>query len=82
MGDRPVHKLPFGPNCRELFVILFFFSKKKAQFSPEIKKPETNLVNFDEDAIWTGWLAKTKSEDINVKYNIECYLTSLSPFNV
>ena len=22
VGDRPVHKLPFGPRCHELFVIL------------------------------------------------------------
>jgi hypothetical protein len=22
-GDRPVHKLPFGPKCHELFVILY-----------------------------------------------------------
>ena len=23
VGDRPVHKLPFGPKCHELFVILY-----------------------------------------------------------
>jgi hypothetical protein len=23
VGDRPVHKLPFGPKCYELFVILY-----------------------------------------------------------
>jgi hypothetical protein len=23
MGDSPVHKLPFGPKCHELFVILY-----------------------------------------------------------
>ena len=23
VGDRPVHKLPFGPKCNELFVILY-----------------------------------------------------------
>ena len=23
VGDRPVHKLPFGPKCEELFVILY-----------------------------------------------------------
>jgi hypothetical protein len=23
MDDRPVHKLPFGPKCHELFVILY-----------------------------------------------------------
>ena len=23
VGDRPVHKLPFGPRCHELFVILY-----------------------------------------------------------
>jgi hypothetical protein len=23
MGDRPVHKLLFGPKCHELFVILY-----------------------------------------------------------
>ena len=23
VGDRPIHKLPFGPKCHELFVILY-----------------------------------------------------------
>jgi len=23
VGDRPVHKLPLGPKCHELFVILY-----------------------------------------------------------
>ena len=23
VGDRPVHKLPFGPKCHELFTILY-----------------------------------------------------------
>ena len=23
VGDRPVHKLPFGPKCHELFVIIY-----------------------------------------------------------
>ena len=23
VGDRPVHKLPFGPKCHKLFVILY-----------------------------------------------------------
>ena len=23
VGDRPVHKLPFGPKCHELFAILY-----------------------------------------------------------
>ena len=32
VGDRPVHKLPFGPKCRELFVILYFASINKSNF--------------------------------------------------
>jgi len=35
VGDRPVHKLPFGPKCYELFVILYFASKDKPNFLPK-----------------------------------------------
>ena len=54
VGDRPVHKLPFGPKCHELFVILysihanlsddmFFYciSKTKNEFG---QNPEENII--------------------------------------
>jgi hypothetical protein len=55
VGVRPVHKLPFGPKCHELYVILysihvnlsddmFFFyciSKTKNEFG---QNPEENII--------------------------------------
>ena len=56
VGDRPLHKLPFGPKCHELFAILysihanlsedmFFFSycisKTKNEFG---QNPEENII--------------------------------------
>ena len=43
VGDRPVHKLPFGPKCHELFVILYsiHISKTKNEFG---QNPEENII--------------------------------------
>ena len=32
VGDRPVHKLPFGPKCHELFVILYSLHVRRHVF--------------------------------------------------
>ena len=55
MGDRSVHKLPFGPKCHELFVILYsilanllddmffviVYLRQKKQFG---QNPEENII--------------------------------------
>ena len=57
VGDRPVHKLPFGPKCHELFVIHLYYtqymqicqttcfcyciSKTKNEFG---QNPEENII--------------------------------------
>ena len=78
MGDRPVHKVPFGPKCHELFVILYsilgslsddrFFCycifKTKNEFG---QNPEENIILTK---ILTGSLTKTNKDNIIVKYNI------------
>ena len=58
MGDSPVHKLPFGPKCHELFVILYSIlymqicqttcfcyclSKTKNEFG---QNPEENIILY------------------------------------
>ena len=70
MGDRPVHKLPFGPKCHELFVILYSI------FANLSDGPGQYTV------ILTGSLTKTNRENINVKYNIDIYLYIYIPFFV
>ena len=76
VGDRPVHKLPYGPKCHELFVILYSIlvnlycyciSKAKNEFG---QNPEENII-------LTGSLARTKRENINVNYNINIYYISI-----
>jgi hypothetical protein len=84
VGDRPVHKLPFGPKCHKLFVILYsilanltddmFFcyciSKAKNEFG---QNPEENIIftgHGQYNVILAGSLAKTNKENINIKYNI------------
>ena len=78
MGDRPVHKVPFGPKCYELFVILYsilgslsddmFFCycifKTKNEFG---QNPEENIILTK---ILTCSLTKTNKDNIIVKYNI------------
>jgi len=79
VGDRPVHKLPFGPKCHELFVILYsilanlsddmFFLllyKAKNEFG---QNSEQNII-LTGYGQYTGSLTKTNRENINVKYNI------------
>jgi hypothetical protein len=57
VGDRPVHKLPFVPKCRELFVILYFASKNKPNVLPKWRLEETGnkfdviMVNLNENVI-------------------------------
>jgi hypothetical protein len=55
VGDRSVHKLPFGPKCHELFVILYsilanllddmffviVYLRQKKQFG---QNPEENII--------------------------------------
>ena len=60
VGDRPVHKLPFGPKCHELFVIFmqicqmtcfcYCISKTKNKFG---QNPEENII-----LIWPGQYTK------------------------
>jgi hypothetical protein len=56
--SRPVHKLPFGSKCHELFVILYSI------FANLSDGPGQYTV------ILTGSLTKTNRENINVKHNI------------
>ena len=84
VGDRPVHKLPFGPKCHELFAILysilanlsdnmFFYyciSKAKNEFGQNQKENIILTGPGQYTVILTGSLAKTNRENINVKYNI------------
>ena len=87
VGDRPVHKLPFGLKCHELFVILYTIlanlsdemlfcyciSKAKNEFG---QNPEENIILTGPGqytVILTGSLTKTNMENINVKYNISKY---------
>ena len=88
MGDRPVHKLPFGPKCHELFVILnsihanlsddmFFvivYLRQKNEFG---QNPEENIILIwpgQYTKILTAALTKTNRANKNVKYNIFiCY---------
>ena len=83
VGDRPVHKLPFGPKCHELFVILYsihanlsddmlFYciSKTKNEFG---QNPEENIILTGPVNILkylSAALTKTNRENKNVKYNI------------
>ena len=87
VGDRPVHKLPFGPKCHELFVILYlilanlsddlFFcyciSKTNNEFG---QNPEENIILTGPGQytkILTGSLTKTNRDNIIVKHNISNY---------
>jgi hypothetical protein len=81
VGDRPFHKLPFGPKCHELFVILSSNQSDDIFFAIDVYlKPKTSSEKYLEENIWTGpglctviWtgsLTKTNRENINVKYNI------------
>ena len=77
VGDIPVHELPFGPKCHELFVILYsiltnlsddmFFVIVCLRQKCELKQ------NPEENIILTGSLAKTNMDNIIVKYNIAQY---------
>ena len=74
VGDRPVHKLPFGPKCHELFAILYsmftnlsddmFFViaylRQKKEFG---QNPEENIILVGPGQytkILTGWANKDK----------------------
>ena len=92
VGDRPVHKLPFGPKCHELFVILysihanlsddmFFFIVylRQRTSSDKIRKKTlywSGPVNILK--YWPAALTKTNRENKNVKYNILPYQHILS----
>ena len=84
MGDRPVHKLPFGPKCHELFGILYsihanlsndtflllYIYGEKNEFG---QNPEENIALTGPGQytnILTGSLTKTNRDNIIVKYNI------------
>ena len=92
VGDRPVHKLPFGQKCHELFAILYSIytcksvrhvfcyciSKAKIEFG---QNPEENIIltgSGQYTVILTGSLTKTNRENINVKYNISIYILAVS----
>ena len=72
VGDRPVHKLPFGPKCHELFVILYSIH---ANLSDDmflslcyiIKKTSSDKIRKKTLAA----LAKTNRDNIIVKYNTD-----------
>ena len=84
VGDRPVHKLPFGLKCHELFVILilntcksvrrhvfcYCISKDKNEFGQNQKKNITLTGPGQHTVILTCSLTKTNRENIKVKYNI------------
>ena len=72
VGDRPVHKLPFGPKCHGLYITLntcksvrrrFFInciSKTKNEFG---QNPEENIILIGPGQytkILTGWANKDK----------------------
>ena len=93
-GERPVHKLPFGPKCHELFVILYsilanlsddmffvviVYLRPKNGFG---QNPEDNIILTGPGqytVTLTGSLTKTNRENINVKYNILRYCQHGSP---
>ena len=80
-GDRPVHKLPFGPKCYELFAILYttdqnYFNQNTIgcivwtfQVLYSIGPGPVQYTIY-----WTGLLTKTNSVNKNVKYNIHTYI--------
>ena len=84
VGNRPVHKLPFGPKCHELFAILYsllanlsddmlfviVYLRQKNEFG---QNPEENIILIwpaQYTKILTAALTKTNRENIYVKYNI------------
>ena len=88
VGDRPVHKLQFGPKRHELFVILYsipanlsdgiFFcyciSKAKHEFG---QNPEEIIIftgHGQYTVILTGSLINTNRENMNVKNNIYIHI--------
>jgi hypothetical protein len=88
VGDKLVHKLPFGLKCHELFVILysilanlsddmfFCYSKIKIEFE---QNPEENIILTElgqYTVIWTSSITKTNWEHINV--NIQVCLAKLT----
>jgi hypothetical protein len=88
VGDKLVHKLPFGLKCHELFVILysilanlsddmfFCYSKIKIEFE---QNPEENIILTElgqYTVIWTSSITKTNREHINV--NIQVCLAKLT----
>ena len=86
VGDRPVHKLPFGPKCYELFVISYsmhanlsddMFLLLHIQTKNEIgQNLEENIILIGPGhytKILTVVLEKTNRENKNVKYNIYKY---------
>jgi hypothetical protein len=62
VGDRPIHKLPFGPKCHERFVIVY---SMLANLSDDMFFVIVYLR-------YTGSLTKTNRDNIIVKYNIFC----------
>jgi hypothetical protein len=87
VGNRPVHKLPFGPKCHELFIILYsihanlsdanvfviVYLRHKTS-SDKIRKKTlywSGPVNILK--YWPAALTKTNRENKNVKYNILKY---------
>ena len=84
VGDRPVHKLPFGPKCHKLFVTLYsllanlsddmffviVYLRQKNEFG---QNPEENIILTGPGQymqILTDSLTKTNRDNIIVKYNI------------
>ena len=84
MSNIPAHKLPFGPKCHELFVILYSILANLSDdmfFVIVYLRPKTSSDKIRKNnirwtgpglyiVIWPGSLTKTNRENINVKYNI------------
>jgi len=87
VGDRPVHKLPFGPKCHELFVILYsilanlsddmffviVYLRQKTSSDKIRRKTLYWSCPVNILKYWPAVLTKTNRENKNVKYNISIY---------
>ena len=56
VGDRSVHKLPFGPKCHELFVILYkiLANLSDDMFFVIVYAKNEFEQNPEENVVWTG----------------------------
>jgi hypothetical protein len=73
VGDRPVYKLPFGPKCHELFVILYSIH---ANLSDDIDDIFRSLYSFPDNYLYCSilfpegkWLLQHIGEWVFLKNN-------------